>query len=171
MQNNIRRQVIPKAVQQQIDATILGSVCDALRLRGNNLETVRHFLQNRELIARNRTINWPALDEIIGHTYQTKSYSYKRFADVIVPNLLPQYPLEIQESVERFIHAKVQRARNAIQHMNEVETSNFAKQLEQEVKQQFGLTGADMYSYKKQVDKNRLIIKSAIMRLREEMIE
>ncbi|CAL5974198.1 Hypothetical_protein [Hexamita inflata] len=171
MQNNIRRQVIPKAVQQQIDTTILERVCDALQLRGNNLEAVRYFLQNRELIARNRSINWPALDETIGHTYQTKSYSYKRFMDVIVPNVLPRYPLEIQESVERFIHVKVQRAHNAIQHMNEVQTSNFVKELEQEVKQQFGLTGSDMYSYKRQVDKNRHTIRSAIMRFRNEMNE
>ncbi|CAL5974210.1 Hypothetical_protein [Hexamita inflata] len=85
MQNNIRRQVIPKAVQQQIDTTILERVCDALQLRGNNLEAVRYFLQNRELIARNRSINWPALDETIGVIFGTKSYSYQRFVDVLVP--------------------------------------------------------------------------------------
>ncbi|CAL5974236.1 Hypothetical_protein [Hexamita inflata] len=164
------RELIPIDKQQLIDTTILKSVCSLMQFKGNNLEAIQYFCQNRELIRR--TINWFALDQNIEIYFKTKSYSYQRFTDIIVPNMLPMYPLEIQNSIQNFIEFKIQQAQNVIQNMNKVQVTNFMRELEQVVKIQFDLKFSDQYSYKKQSDKNRYTIKSIIMRLRnEEMSE
>ncbi|CAL6100812.1 Hypothetical_protein [Hexamita inflata] len=164
------RELISIDKQQLIDTTILKSICSLLQFKGNNFEAIQYFCQNRQLITR--TINWFALDQNIEMYFKTKSYSYQRFTDVIVPNMLPMYPIEIQKNIQSFIESKIQQAQNVIQKMNKVQVTNYMRELEQVVKIQFDLKFSDQYSYKKQSDKNRYTIKSVIMRLRnEEMSE
>ncbi|CAL6013856.1 Hypothetical_protein [Hexamita inflata] len=119
--------------------------------------------------ARNKIINWYAIDQNINmRSYESKAYSYKRFADSIVPNNLPLYPFDVQDKIEEYINGKVKSLQNTIKNMSEAVANNFRKELEQDVKQLFGLKGSDFYSYKKQVDKNRYTINQAMKKVRGE---
>ncbi|CAL6095526.1 Hypothetical_protein [Hexamita inflata] len=164
-----KRATLPKGEQQQVDMEILNYVCDMLQLRGSRLEAVQYFCRNRELIARNKIINWYAIDQNINmRSYESKAYSYKRFVDSIVPNNLPLYPFDVQDKIEEYINGKVKSLQNTIKNMSEAVANNFRKELEQDVKQLFGLKGSDFYSYKKQVDKNRYTINQAMKKVRGE---
>ncbi|CAL6025880.1 Hypothetical_protein [Hexamita inflata] len=166
-----KRATLPKGEQQQVDMEILDLVCDMLQLRGSRLQAVLYFCRNRELIARNKTINWYAIDQNVGmKSYESKAYSYKRFVDSIVPNNLPLYPFDVQDNIEEFILNMVKSQENTIRNMSEAAANSFRKELEEIVKRRFNLNGSDLFSYKKQVDKNRYTINQAMKKVRGETV-
>ncbi|CAL6079098.1 Hypothetical_protein [Hexamita inflata] len=166
-----KRATLPKGEQQQVDMEILNYVCDMLQLRGSRLDAVLYFCRNRELIARNKTINWYQIDQNVGmKSYESKAYSYKRFVDSIVPNILPQYPFDVQDHIEEFILNMVKSQEDTIRNMSEAAANSFRKELEEIVKRRFNLNGSDLFSYKKQVDKNRYTINQAMKKVRGETV-
>ncbi|CAL6015589.1 Hypothetical_protein [Hexamita inflata] len=91
--------------------------------------------------------------------YSTKSYAYKRFVDVILPELLPPYPKQIQIDIENFITQRIQLETS----INSKSETEFRKELEKEVKTRFKLKGTDPHQFKKQVDRNRYLIQKLII--------
>ncbi|CAL6047223.1 Hypothetical_protein [Hexamita inflata] len=92
------------AEQQLIDDNILGILAQLCKVQSKP-EVLSLYNQNQKNF--NRSINWRLLDEAIGQkSHPTKSYSYRRFHDIIAPNSLPNFPVETQEQINNFVSRK-----------------------------------------------------------------
>ncbi|CAL6082071.1 Hypothetical_protein [Hexamita inflata] len=123
-------------------------------------ELAKHFALHRAEISKQKLIKWYQIDQALEmKRYSTKSYAYKRFVDVILPELLPPYPKQIQIDIENFITQRIQLETS----INSKSETEFRKELEKEVKTRFKLKGTDPHQFKKQVDRNRYLIQKLIV--------
>ncbi|CAL6025992.1 Hypothetical_protein [Hexamita inflata] len=98
------RQRKRRAEQQDIDNRILGILAQLSNVQSKP-EVLSLYNQNQKKF--NKSINWRQIDQTIGQQgYPTKSYSYRRFHDVIVPNSLHDFPVETLEQIDNFVAQK-----------------------------------------------------------------
>ncbi|CAL5970655.1 Hypothetical_protein [Hexamita inflata] len=151
-QQKISRTVLPRAEQERIDDIIKTHVCHSLHLTQFEQQEAQYYQRNRTKLCRE--INWTAIDLQLGKSYATKSFAYKRFFDVILPNLLPSYPHEIVIQIEKYIQQQV----NSTPDLHDIAessrgVSDLVKKISKQTKNEFNLQGSDTYSYKKEVDR------------------
>ncbi|CAL6079060.1 Hypothetical_protein [Hexamita inflata] len=152
----VKRLILSSVEQSQIDERITNQIKQLINFQGPPEQLAVYFLNNKNSMNK---INWYKIDQNIQmKSYQSKSYSYRRFVDVIIPNILPPYPLEIQMEMNKVIKSEISKQWENLTQMNEKDLTAYRKQLEQQIKQQFDLKGTDLYSFKKQIDKNRYTI-------------
>ncbi|CAL5970654.1 Hypothetical_protein [Hexamita inflata] len=152
MKSHIRNK-ISDYDQKRIDAIIISQVCIYLKLAKFGSKEAQDYQRNRT-IKRTRVIKWTKIDQILGITYSTKSYSYKRFVDVILQNLLPPCPDEIVNPIIKYYEELVLLQLD-LQEKAKLPSglSSLTKKICERVKTKFDLHGSDMYSYKKLIDK------------------
>ncbi|CAL6013892.1 Hypothetical_protein [Hexamita inflata] len=152
----VKRLILSSVEQSQIDERIVNQIKQLINFQGPPEQLAVYFLNSKNSMNK---INWYKIDQNIQmKSYQSKSYSYRRFVDVIIPNILPPYPQEIQMEMNKVIKSEISKQWENLTQMNEKDLTAYRKQLEQQIKQQFDLKGTDLYSFKKQIDKNRYTI-------------
>ncbi|CAL6025916.1 Hypothetical_protein [Hexamita inflata] len=152
----VKRLILSTVQQSQIDERITNQIKQLLNFQGSPEQLAVYFLNNKNSMNK---INWYKIDQNVQmKSYQSKSYSYRRFVDVIIPNILPPYPPEIQMEMNKVIKSEIGKQWEYLTQMNRNDLTMYRKQLEQQIKQQFDLKGTDLYSFKKQIDKNRYTI-------------
>ncbi|CAL6098894.1 Hypothetical_protein [Hexamita inflata] len=139
--------------QERIDAIIIHHVCSYLKLPKFDSEEAQEYQRNRT-IKRTRTVKWTKIDKVLGLKYATKSYSYKRFVDVILVNLLPPRPDEIVNPIIEYYEELVSLQLD-LQDKAKLPSgvSDLTKKICEQTKTKFGLCGSEKYSYKKLIDK------------------
>ncbi|CAL5972792.1 Hypothetical_protein [Hexamita inflata] len=160
-QQKISRTVLPRAEQERIDDIIKTHVCHSLHLTRFEQQEAQEYQRNRTKLSR--TFNWTVIDQQLGKSYATKSFAYKRFFDVILPNLLPSYPLETVIQIEKYIQEQVSSTPDLHEIVKSPRgVSDLIKKICKQTKDEFNLQGSDIYSYKKQVDNINNYIKNRI---------
>ncbi|CAL5972794.1 Hypothetical_protein [Hexamita inflata] len=148
-----KRNKISDDDQKRIDAIIIHHVCSYLKLPKFDSEEAQEYQRNRS-IKRTRTVKWTEIDKVLGLKYATKSYSYKRFIDVILPNLLPPCPDEIVNPIIKYYEGLVLMQLD-LQDKAKLQSgvNDLTKKICEQTKTQFGLCSSEKYSYKKLIDK------------------
>ncbi|CAL6098864.1 Hypothetical_protein [Hexamita inflata] len=160
-QQKISRTVLPRAEQERIDDIIKTHVCHSLQLTQFEQQEAQEYQRNRTKLSR--TFNWTAIDQQLGKSYATKSFAYKRFFDVILPNLLPSYPLETVIQIEKYIQKQVSSTLDLHEIVKSPRgVSDLIKKICKQTKDEFNLQGSDIYSYKKEVDRINHAIEKCI---------
>ncbi|CAL5970663.1 Hypothetical_protein [Hexamita inflata] len=155
------RNILSTADQRQYDDIIIHHVCHSLHLTQFEQQEAQYYQRNRTKLCRE--INWTAIDLQLGKSYATKSFAYKRFFDVILPNLLPSYPHEIVVQIEKYIQEQVSVELSKLQEKAGSQGVNeLVKKISKQTKDKFNLQGSDQYSYKKEVDRINYYIKKCI---------
>ncbi|CAL5970518.1 Hypothetical_protein [Hexamita inflata] len=160
-QQKISRTVLSRAEQERIDDIIKTHVCNCLHLTQFEQQEAQDYQRNRTKLCRE--INWTAIDQQIGKSYATKSFTYKRFFDVILPNLLPSYSHEIVVQIDIFIQEQVSFTPDLQEIVKPSRgVSDLVKKISKQTKNEFNLQGSDIYSYKKEVDRINHAIEKCI---------
>ncbi|CAL6047203.1 Hypothetical_protein [Hexamita inflata] len=138
------------AEQQLIDDNILGILAQLCKVQSKP-EVLSLYNQNQKNF--NRSINWRLLDEAIGQkSHPTKSYSYRRFHDIIAPNSLPNFPVETQEQIDNFVSRKFAAEFKADWSKDEMDAFRLALK-NQTVRQFKLLEQASTYNYQSEVSR------------------
>ncbi|CAL5972816.1 Hypothetical_protein [Hexamita inflata] len=164
MMESHKRSKISDDDQKRIDTIIIHHVCSYLKLPKFDSEEAQEYQRNRS-IKRTRTVKWTKIDKVLGLKYATKSYSYKRFVDVILPNLLPPCPKEIVNPIIKYYEGLV-RLQLDLQEKVKLPSglSSLTKIIREQVKTKFDLCGSEKYSYKKLIDKINHKVKQRIIK-------
>ncbi|CAL6079004.1 Hypothetical_protein [Hexamita inflata] len=136
--------------QQLIDDRIIGILAQLCNVQSKP-EVLRLYNQNQEHF--NRSINWKQIDLTIGQkSHPTKSYSYRRFHDIIVPNSLPNFPVEMRKQIDNFVSRKFAAEFKADWSKDEMDAQRLALK-NQTVKQFKLLEQASTYNYQSEVSR------------------
>ncbi|CAL6011048.1 Hypothetical_protein [Hexamita inflata] len=102
-------------------------------------------------------IQWKEIDRIIYQQYNISNFnSRQRFVKSIIPNSLPPYPKQLQDSIQQFIFNVIQQLHEHLISDSSYEyTSTFVKQLLQITNEKFNLQPTDLYQFSKQQSKMR----------------
>ncbi|CAL6060379.1 Hypothetical_protein [Hexamita inflata] len=105
-------------------------------------------------------IQWKEIDRIIYQQYNISNFnSRQRFVKSIIPNSLPQYPKQLQDSIQQFIfNVILQLHEHLISDSSYEYTSTFVKQLLKITNEKFNLQPTDLYQFQKQQSKMRFQI-------------
>ncbi|CAL6111319.1 Hypothetical_protein [Hexamita inflata] len=144
------------AEQQGIDNRILNILAQLSNVQSKP-EVLSLYNQNQKKF--NKSINWKQIDETIGQQgHPTKSYSYRRFHDVIVPNSLHNFPVETQEQIDNFVAQKFAAEFKANWSKDQIGAYRLA--LKHEAVKEFKLLEqASTYNYQSEVSRiNHLIL-------------
>ncbi|CAL5972826.1 Hypothetical_protein [Hexamita inflata] len=150
-----------EAEKQKIHQEIIQRVCYYLKLDKFEKQEAEDYQRNRDSMCRD--INWKEMDMQINRRYATKSYCYKTFVDVIIPNLLSPYPHEIIVQVQDYIQEQVplQPGLQEIARQPKAVTK-LVKKIREQIKDKFELDGSDIHPYKKITEKINNNIKNCI---------
>ncbi|CAL5972854.1 Hypothetical_protein [Hexamita inflata] len=155
------RNTLPQAEKVKVHHEILQFVCNFLKLDKFEKQEAQDYQRNRD--SMRRTINWKEIDMQLNRRYATKSYSYKTFFDVIIPNLLSPYPHEIIVQVQDYLQEQVplQPGLQEIARQPKAVTK-LVKKIREQIKDKFELDGSDIHPYKKITSKINNNIKNCI---------
>ncbi|CAL6111333.1 Hypothetical_protein [Hexamita inflata] len=138
------------AEQQLIDNNILNILAQLSNVQSKP-EVLSLYNQNQKNF--NKSINWKQIDETIGQkSHPTKSYSYRRFHDIIAPNSLHNFPVETQEQIDNFVSQKFAAEFKANWSKDQIDAYRLALK-NQTVKQFKLLEQASTYNYQSEVSR------------------
>ncbi|CAL6092098.1 Hypothetical_protein [Hexamita inflata] len=139
-----------EAEQQLIDDNILGILAQLCNVQSKP-EVLSLYNYNQKNF--NRAINWRQLDLKIGQQgHPTKSYSYRRFHDVIFPNSLPNFPEEMRKQIDNYVSQKFRVQFTADWSKDEIDACRLALK-NQTVRQFKLLEQASTYNYQSEVSR------------------
>ncbi|CAL6025936.1 Hypothetical_protein [Hexamita inflata] len=146
-------QINTKQLTEADDTKLLTLVAKLVKFQGKTDEVLKHYQENKKSLPK---IDWKQIDRKLGvEPYESKARSQNRFFSVLLPNSLPKYDPTKQKDISDFIIEQLEKEKEIWQNQNEEERDNYRKNLEKQVKTRFVLKANDLFSYKKQIDKNR----------------
>ncbi|CAL6079038.1 Hypothetical_protein [Hexamita inflata] len=146
-------QINIKQLTEADDIKLLTLVAIQMKFQGKADEVLKHFQENKGNLQQ---IDWKKIDSKLGvEPYQSKARSHNRFFSVLIPNALPEYDLTKRNAISDYIIKRLEEDKETWQNYNEKERVQYRKDLEKKVKKEYNLSADDLFSFKKQVDKNR----------------
>ncbi|CAL6013964.1 Hypothetical_protein [Hexamita inflata] len=159
------RQRKRSAEQQGIDNRILGILAQLSNVQSKP-EVLSLYNQNQKKF--NKSINWRQIDQTIGQQgYPTKSYSYRRFHDVIVPNSIHKFPVEMRKQIVNFVSQKFAAEFKTDWSEDEMTAQRIALK-NQAIKEFKLLEQASTYNYQSVVSKINYLILNLIRTLKRQ---